>query len=266
MLRWFEYRQVYHPTREWVVPGAPLSAAREEVQLTTTDGVRLDAWFFPAKADSPRARLVVLVCHGNGGNMSHRFTLFGMLLRLGVNVMSFDYRGYGRSEGRPSEEGTYRDAQAAYRHLCQRGFAPGNIIAFGVSLGGAIACELALRETVGGLVLQSTFTSIPAMGVERFPWLPVRRFSTIHYDTLSKLPRLKVPFLITHSRADSVVPFHHAEENFAAAPEPKILCEPGGDHDESLLPHADEYLEAWERFLALLGQKEQGAMVEPVNV
>ena len=114
-----------------------------------------------------------------------------LLLATGVNVFVFDYRGYGRSQGRPSEEGTYRDAQAAYQWLRQKGFPGTNIIAFGESLGGGVAAELAVRETVGGLVLQSTFTSIPDMGAELFPWLPVRWLGTIRYDTRSKLPRLQ---------------------------------------------------------------------------
>ena len=124
--------------------------------------------------------------------------MYDLLLGTGANVFTFDYRGYGRSSGKPSEEGTYADAQAAYAWLTQNGFAPENIIALGESLGGGIATELAVREKLGGLILQSTFTSIPDIGKELFSWLPVRQICSIHYDTGSKLPRLNLPLMVMH--------------------------------------------------------------------
>jgi pimeloyl-ACP methyl ester carboxylesterase len=160
--------------------------------------------------------------------------LYALLLHADVNVFAFDYRGYGRSEGRPGEEGTYKDAQAAYGWLQQRGFVSTNIIAYGESLGGAVASELAVRETVGGLILQSTFTSLTDLGAELYPFLPVRSIGSIGYDTHSRLPRIRVPVLILHSRGDRLIPFHHAEQNFAAANEPKWLCEIAGDHNDGL--------------------------------
>ena len=178
MFRWFEHSQVYHPDRVLTATGAELGRPFEDVSFKASDGVELNGWFFPASTNSPRRHLAVLVCHGNAGNIGHRLDTCAALLATGVNVFVFDYRGYGRSQGRPSEEGTYRDAQAAYRWLRQKGFAGTNIIAFGESLGGGVAAELAVRETVGGLVLQSTFTSIPDMGAELFPWLPVRWLGT----------------------------------------------------------------------------------------
>lgn len=234
LLRWFESTQVYHPTRKLEMPASALRRPCEEVWLATTDGEKLHAWFFPANTNSPRRQLAVLVCHGNGGNLSHRLPLCAALLETGVAVFAFDYRGYGQSTGKPGEEGTYRDAQAAHGWLRQRGFDGTNIVAFGESLGGAVATELAVRETVGGLVLQSTFTSIPDVGAELFPWLPVRLIGRIKYDTHAKLPGLRVPVLVLHSRADTLVPFRHAERNLVAAHEPKHLAELSGDHNDSL--------------------------------
>jgi fermentation-respiration switch protein FrsA (DUF1100 family) len=193
----------------------------------------------------------MLVCHGNAGNISHRLDTCIALLATGVNVFVFDYRGYGRSEGRPSEEGTYRDAQAAYQWLRQKGFPGTNIVAFGESLGGGVATELAVREPVGGLVLQSTFTSIPDMGAELFPWLPVRWLGTIRYDTHSKLPRLKVPVLVMHSPADELVGFHHGQRNFAAANEPKLFWELRGDHNNPLAD-TKHFIAGMEKFLTLI--------------
>jgi fermentation-respiration switch protein FrsA (DUF1100 family) len=152
---------------------------------------------------------------------------------------------------RPGEEGTYRDAEAAYQWLVQRGFAGTNIVAFGESLGGGVAAELAVHEPLGGLVLQSTFTSIPDIGSELFPWLPVRWLATISYDTRSKLPRLRIPVLVMHSRADEIVPFHHGERNFAAANEPKLFWELPGDHNGAL-GNARHFIAGVEQFLGLV--------------
>lgn len=252
LIRRFELSQIYHPWAEWEAPPSELGRPFEDIFITTPDGVKLSAWFFPANNDSPRKHNVMLVCHGNGGNISHRLQLTRLLLGADVAVLLFDYRGYGRSSGEPGEEGTYVDAQAAYQWLRQRGFVARDIIAFGESLGGAVAAELALRETLGGLVLQSTFTSIVDVGRELLWWLPVRWLSAIKYDTRAKLPRIKVPVLVMHSRGDSLIRFHHAEENFAAANEPKLFQETEGDHNDSLLLEPGLGAKGLEKFLQLI--------------
>ena len=192
MWRWFEHHQVYHPDRILIATGAELGRPFEDLSLDTSDGIELHGWFYPANQDSARGKWAALVCHGNAGNISHRLELCAALLQSGLNVLLFDYRGYGRSGGRPSEEGTYLDAEAAYDWLRRRGFVGGNIVAFGESLGGGIATALAIRKPIGGLVLESSFSCIFDLGAEIFPWLPVRWLSTIKYDTCSKLPRVKV--------------------------------------------------------------------------
>jgi fermentation-respiration switch protein FrsA (DUF1100 family) len=232
LLRWFENSRVYHPMRQLQATGAELGRPFEDVFFKTSDSLELNGWFFPATANSPRAQLVFLNCHGNGGNISHRLGLYQALLGLGANVFTLDYRGYGLSQGSPSEAGTYLDAQAAYHWLRTKGFAAQNNIVYGESLGGGIASELCVREPTGGLVLQSTFTSLPEIGRELYPWLPVSRLSTIKYDTRSKLPRLKIPVLVMHSRDDGLIGFRHSQENFAAANEPKFFCELRGRHND----------------------------------
>ena len=254
LLRWFEHHQVYFPSRTIHWTPAAFGWAFEDVRLTAPDQVRLDAWFIPAPSHPSSAHRVVLLLHGNGGNISHRVELYDLFRRLGLDVVALDYRGYGQSEGKPSETGTYLDAEAAYQWLREKGYAAANIIAFGESLGGGVASELAVRQPLGGLVLQSTFTSIPDIGAELFPWLPVRWISSIKYDTHAKLPGLKVPLLILHSRADMLVRFHHATENFAAAQEPKMLREILGDHNDALaIPLARQrFQEGLEQFLQRL--------------
>ncbi len=252
MLRQFEHNQAYHPTRELEYPPAEVGHPWEEVWLTAPDGVRLNAWFFRAAEDSPRRRWAALFCHGNGGNISSRPGYYRAVMESGVNLLTFDYRGYGRSEGRVSEEGTYTDAMTALAWLQSRGFPPSHVVAWGESLGGGIASEVARRAPLGGLALQSSFTSIPDLGAELFPWLPVRWIGRIRYDTHNRLPRLTCPVLVMHSRADEVIPFHHGERNFAAARDPKLFCEIGGNHVGALEADRPKFVEACVKFMALV--------------
>jgi fermentation-respiration switch protein FrsA (DUF1100 family) len=255
LFRWFENSRVYRPTRRLEATGGELGRPFEDVFFKTSDGVELNGWFYAATTNSPRARLAILNCHGNGGNISHRLGLYRALLELGANVFSFDYRGYGASQGKPCEEGTYLDAQAAYHWLRKKGFAGRHSIVYGESLGGGIASELCLREETGGLILQSTFTSIPDLGVELYPWLPVRLLSTIKYDTRSKLPRLKIPVLVMHSPEDGLIGFRHSQENFSAANEPKFFCELRGRHSDAAWD-APGFSDAMEKFLNSIEHSE----------
>ena len=249
LLRWFEHSQVYHPSLEVNAIGPEAAGAYENVFFKTSDGVELNGWYFAPPARSLRGDFVVLICHGNGGNIGDRAQLYRAWHRTGVAIFAFDYRGYGRSQGRPGEEGTYQDAQAAQRWLAKKNFS--RILVHGESLGGGIATELCLREKTGGLILQSTFTSIAEIGAEMFPWLPVRRLAKIKYDTQSKLPRLKIPVLVMHSRADELAPFRQAEKNFAAANEPKLFWELSGGHNEAL-EDGPLFVEGLESFLRLI--------------
>ncbi|MEW6303356.1 MAG: alpha/beta hydrolase [Verrucomicrobiota bacterium] len=246
LLRAFEHSQVYHPSAPIDVPPERLGRPFEDVWFQTEDGLQLNGWYFPANKGSARAHVAILICHGNGGNISHRLDMYDAVLSTGVNVFTFDYRGYGRSQGKPGETGTYRDTHAAYDWLRQKGFAGTNIVALGESLGGGIASELAVTAPLGGLILQSTFTSIPDIGSEVFPFLPVRMLGTIRYDTCGRLPQIKIPVAILHSRGDTLVRFHHAEKNFAAANEPKLLLELKGDHNDGVDATRAEYVQGVE--------------------
>jgi fermentation-respiration switch protein FrsA (DUF1100 family) len=244
MIRWFEHRQVYAPSA--ALEFTP-TQDYEDIAFKASDGVKLHGWFFPG---STRRHLVLLVFHGNGGNICHRLAFYDAWLELGVSVFTFDYRGYGQSQGRPSEAGTYLDGQAAYTWLRQWGFAAENTILLGKSLGGGIASEIALREKVGGLILQNTFSSVPDVGTELFPFLPVRLMGSIRYETVKKLPRIHVPVLVMHSRDDDFIRFNHAERNFAAANEPKMLWEIYGSHNGTLEADRTHYLEGLQAFLS----------------
>lgn len=251
LLHQFELSQVYHPDRTLYATGRELGLPMEDVSFRASDGVELNGWFFPASTNSTRRDLTLLFCHGNGGNISHRLEMCQALLSTGTSLFIFDYRGYGHSQGQPTESGTYLDAEAAYEWLRAKGFAGRNIVVMGESLGGGVAAELCLKRETGGLILQSTFTSMPDIGSEIFPWLPVRWLGRVKYETQRKLPRLHVPVLVMHSRTDGLIGYHHAEKNFAAANEPKLFCEIQGGHNEPLTAHA-RFLDGIENFLLLV--------------
>lgn len=251
MLYRFEHSQVYHPTRDAEYTPDDVGRPAEEVWLKTADGLRLHAWFFAADKGSPRTCFAMLFCHGNGGNLTSRPGYYRAILETGVNLLTFDYRGYGLSDGEPSEAGTYLDAATAYQWLRARGFAPEHILAWGESLGGGIASQLAATQSIGGLVLQSSFTSIPDIGAEVFPWLPVKLLSRIKYDTHSRLPHLKCPVVVMHSRADMTIRFSHGERNFAAAREPKAFVKLEGDHNDPLLANRAAYVSGAEKLVQL---------------
>lgn len=248
--RWFEQRNTYHPTPGWIVTPTALGFPVETVRFRTTDAVELSAWYMPAPAAGAFRDCVVLVSHGNGGNISHRLSLYDLLHRLGAHVLAYDYRGFGQSEGTPSEHGTYLDAEAALAWLGTRGFTANQVVAHGESLGGGIASELARRHpNLRGLILRSTFTSTVELGAELFPWLPVRWIARYRYDTRGRLPSIRVPVLILHSHEDTLIPFRHAEANFAAANAPKWLKEIRGDHNDQPDASPEEYAAAVREFL-----------------
>lgn len=250
MIRWFEHSQVYVPSTALETGPAQCGLSPfEDVWLRAKDGVRLHGWFFPARPGAKRSHLALLLFHGNAGNICTRVSFYETWLGLGLNVFAFDYRGYGRSEGTPSEEGTYLDGEAAYDSLVGRGFAPEHVILIGKSLGGGIASEIALRRRVGGLILQNTFSSVPDVARELYPFLPIKLISRIKYDTASKLPKIHVPVLILHSRGDEYIRFHHGEKNFTAANEPKMLAEIYGSHNGVLEANRRQYVEVLEKFL-----------------
>jgi fermentation-respiration switch protein FrsA (DUF1100 family) len=198
--------------------------------------------------------LTLLFFHGNAGNISHRLDKLRLLNEQGFSVFIFDYRGYGQSAGVPSEQGTYADAEAAYRYLTlERQIPSQHIVFYGESLGCAVATEMAARHAAAALVLESPFTSTVAMGKRAFPWLPVEWIVRYRYDTLAKISTIKTPLLILHSRQDEIVPFAMGLELLSAAPSGrKHLVELTGDHNEGFLMSGPRYTNALNQFVASL--------------
>lgn len=239
-------RLIYFPSQAWDATPTDLGLAYEYIQFETADGVTLSGWF--VLADQPRGTL--LFFHGNGGNISHRLWSVELFHRLDLNTFIIDYRGYGQSAGTPSEQGTYLDAEAAWHYLTQaRGIPPSELILFGESLGGAVAAWLAEKHPSGALILVSTFTSIPDMAAQTYPFLPVRWLARVRYNTLERLPNIHCPVLIVHSPADEIVPFKHGQQLFEAANQPKEFLGITGSHNEGLLLSAGQYQAGLAAFL-----------------
>src|SRR3989304_3884004 len=234
------------PSRDVIVTPDGRGLAYESVTIATGDGVTLDGWFVPAR----QARGVLLFFHGNAGNISHRLDSLKIFNELGLATLIFDYRGYGRSEGEPSEEGTYRDAEAAWRFGTEgRHIPPREVVLFGRSLGAAIAAHLATRHTPGALIIESAFTSVPDLAAELYPFLPARWLARFRYPTAADLRSVSCPVLIVHSRDDEIIPFAHAQRLFAAAREPRRLLEIRGGHNDGFLVSRPTYVEGLDAFL-----------------
>lgn len=245
----FQERLVYFPelpSRRVEVTPASVGLAFEPVTLATEDGEILAGWFVPA----PSPRGTVLYLHGNGGNIGHRVEVVRDFHELGLGVLIFDYRGYGASSGSPGEEGTYRDAVAAWRHLTEtRRIPAASIVLFGESLGGAIAAWLAERHAPGAVVLYAAFSSIADMARALYPFLPARLVARLGYDTRAALPHVACPVLIMHSSEDEIVPYAQGERLFAAAPGRKKLVALRGGHNDALFVSRDVYRRALRDFL-----------------
>ena len=244
---------IFFPEGELVGSPRDVGLEYEDVSFVTEDGVDLHGWFVPGRSET-----TLLWFHGNAGNISHRLGNLALFHEaLGVNVFIFDYRGYGRSGGRPTEAGTYLDAEAALEHLRSRsGREPrfeDDLILFGRSLGCAVAVEMATRYRVRGLVLESPFTSIHAMARAAYPFLPTGVLMPLvgaRYDSLAKIGAVASPLMVLHGELDEIVPMEQGVEIFEVANGPKWFYPiPGAGHNDTYQAGGSEYLAALGRFI-----------------
>ncbi len=250
-----EKRMIFFPD----VPGRltgdwqPAGLSAEDVWLEAEDGVRLHAWWIPASD----AGFTFLAFHGNAANIANRAPTYQFLRSVPVSVLAVEYRGYGRSEGAPSEAGLYRDAEAAYNWLVrEKLIPPRRIVVFGQSLGTAVAADLAARREVGGVVLEAPFASARAVARRIYWFLPgIGYFLRTKLDTGAKLETFDVPLLVVHCTKDPVLPVALGEEVFRRAREPKtFLRVEGYCHEEASQAAPEQYREALRRFLEQCGQ------------
>ena len=220
----------------------------QDVSIETADGVALHGWFVDGSSSQ-----VLLFFHGNAGNISHRLDSIRQFLRLGLSVLIIDYRGYGQSGGKTTEEGMYRDAEAAWRYLTEdRGISASDVVIFGRSLGASVAAHLATRQQPLALIVESSFTSVPDIAQELYPWLPARWLSRFSHATRDFIEDVRCPVLVTHSRDDEIIPFHHGEAIFAAANEPRTFLPLRGSHNDAFLRDERVYIEGVQTFLSTI--------------
>jgi len=255
LARVFENHFIFFPDYPGRLSGdwKPSVVQVEDVTLHTTDGVKLHAWWIPAE----NARFTFLLFHGNAGNIAGRVGNYEFLHSLPVNVLALEYRGYGKSEGRPSEAGFYRDAAAAYSFLAMdKGIAPKHIIAFGQSLGTAVAAHLAAHEQVGGVVLIAPFPSTAEVARRMYKFLPgVGYVLRTRFDTNEQLHRINVPLLVVHCTEDPVLPFELGHAVYTMARPPKRFLQINGVcHEEAAVVAADKVRAGIESLLACVEQ------------
>ncbi len=245
LVHYLERNGVFFPGRDMTLDPSRVGLAYEDLYLTTADGVRINAWFVRA----PGGRSTLIFAHGNAGTMSDRIMKIKFFHDLGLNVLIFDYRGYGRSEGRPSEKGLYRDALAAYDHLKSRtGVDMKHIIVYGASLGGAVAVDLACHRPIAALVADSSITSAKDMAGILYPYLP-SFFLSLKFDNMNKIKHLTMPKLFIHSPDDHVVPFSMGRRLFEAAASPKEFLQSSGGHNDAQIASDPAAGAAFKKFL-----------------
>lgn len=246
LFRSLEFRQLYFPTRAIEATPRDIGLRYEDISFPSPDGLTLNAWF--VAAENPAA--TVLFCHGNGGNISHRLELLEFFNRLRLNVLIFDYRGYGRSEGSPYEEGTYWDALGAFTYLVGRDDVDAEkTILYGRSLGGAIAVDLATRVECAGLICENCPSSIVEMAKIHYPIPRIENLISNRYEAIARIAQVKMPVLIIHSRHDELVPFEQGRRLFEAAEEPKEFLATFASHNDPPSMMNQEYRERLARFV-----------------
>jgi pimeloyl-ACP methyl ester carboxylesterase len=240
-LKWLEQQVLFAPERS--LRGTPEHVGLEfdDVFPTTADGVRLHGWHIPG----PSPDVVWLIFHGNGGDVSVRLNQYQEIhRRYGASIVAIDYRGYGRSEGAPSERGFYADALAA--HMLATELHPGKkIILFGRSMGGPVAAQLASITQPTALILEATISSVPDVIRERAAWtrfVPVHFIMQSRFNLKKHVTNLPVPTLVIHGDSDRTVSPTNVERIFGTASDPKQLeIVPGGDHEGLDLVDPERY-------------------------
>lgn len=241
-------KMVYDPDPHVATDPSSIGQPFEEVRIETSDGKTISGWFCPA----PKRRGTVIYSHGNGSNIGKRIPMIESLVGLGLDVLVYDYHGYGESEGKPGEKQTYRDARAVWEWTTQhRNIPPEEIVIWGRSLGGAVSLWLATEPDVqpAAVVLESTYASLVDVAAHLYPKAPVRAFLIHRYDSVDRVPDLNAPLLYAHSPDDEIVPYEIGMRLYEAAPEPKHFIEMHGKHVGTRLT-ADEYRDAVNRFLS----------------
>ena len=231
---------IFFPLKEVDVTPAQWGLTYQQVTIQSSDNVKLSGWHIP----HPEAKITVLFFHGNGGNISHRGDSIYTFHKLKMNVLIIDYPGYGKSEGIPSEQGLYQSAYSAWQYLIKdKKIKPENILIFGRSLGGAVATDLASRVNAGGLILESTFSSVADIVQMAFPVMSNFIYLRYSFDSISKINKVKYPVLLIHSPDDEVIPFELGKKLFAAVQSEKEFLQIEGGHNDGFMRSIRSYMQ-----------------------
>jgi fermentation-respiration switch protein FrsA (DUF1100 family) len=248
ILKYYEHSKVYRPGDSFVTFPSDYGIEFEDVKFSSQDRVLLNGWFIKGIS-----RRVVLFCHGNFGNISLRMDIIKEMHSLGYNIFIFDYKGFGRSNGIPSEEGLYNDVLGAYNYLKERGYKNTDIILFGRSLGGVVAIFLAsLIKDFRGLIVDSSFSSLQDLSYDLFGFKFPRFIISNKFESTKRIKDIKIPKLIIHSENDNFIPFHHGKNLFDMADEPKKFLKIKGFHNSCILDSKDIYIAGIKAFLESL--------------
>lgn len=246
-LRYIEKRSLFYPAKEIEYLPKDFGLVSEDIFFKTPDNVELNGWFVSSKD----VRYTILFCHGNAGNISHRMEKLKFFQGLGCNIFIFDYRGYGRSKGAPSERGLYNDAQGAYNYLLSRKIAPEQIIGYGESIGGAVIIDLASQNRLGGLIIDSSISNAKDMVRIIYPFLPYWVLSS-RWDSVNKIKSITIPKLIIHSINDEIVPYEQGRKLFENAASPKEFLQVRGGHNSCFFESTQIFKEKIADFLKRL--------------
>jgi len=245
LVRYIEGKSIFHPTKEIPVTPQDINLAFEDVYFVTRDQIRLNGWLIK----NPKAQATLLFFHGNAGNISQRLEKIAMFYAMGLNVFILDYRGYGRSQGDPTEKGIYIDAMAAYDYLRTRtDIDKDKIIGYGASLGGVVAVDLAGERKLAALIIDSSFTSAADISKTIYPFIPTLLLQT-KMDSVNKVKDILIPKLFIHSINDEIIPFQLGKELFAAAANPKEFLQITGGHNTNHVDSRDKFISGIGSFL-----------------
>jgi len=245
LVRYIESKSIFLPSKEIPVTPEDISLAYEDVYFTTPDHLKLNGWLIK----NPRAQATLIFFHGNAGNISQRLEKIAMFYSMGLKVFIIDYRGYGRSQGQPTEEGIYKDAMAAYDYLLARAdIRKDKIIGYGASLGGVVAVDLATKRKLAALIVDSSFPSAAAVSQIIYPFLPTVFLKT-NMDSIGKVKTITTAKLFIHSINDEIIPFALGKELFDAAATPKEFLQITGGHNSNHVDSRDKFLSGVGSFL-----------------
>lgn len=254
LLYLFQPKFIYFPLSKIDFTPDMAGLSFEDIYFKTEDDILLNGWFIPADD----ARKTLLFFHGNGGNISHRLESMKIFHEMGLSVFIIDYRGYGQSQGTTSEQGTYRDAEAAWQFLTEtRGISDEDIIIFGRSMGGAVAIWLAGKHTPNLLILESAFTSVADMAKHYYPYLPTHLLVRIKYASIDRIEDIHCPILISHSQTDEIVPYKYGRALFEKARAPKSFLELKGGHNDGFIISGRSYIDGIENFINAYGENNK---------